>query len=185
MDDVHLSLWNLKFFELLSSTTQMKFTYYHKIWNFLNFCFSLYRWYSLTTMKFEIFWSICYHRHMMFLMHHEIPYFLMVFTHGQTMWFSNIVNLKEHTIFHVIFENRKCQYFSSVCYYPTPRWSRGQGVNKDILWVQVGFNWPLSQHGFIPLVYNSGDQNVLINYWYSCCKVLNKQLTAYLSLPGL
>ena len=49
------------------------------------------------------------------------------------------------------------------------------------------FNWLLSQHGFIPLVYNSGDQNVLINDWYACLQVLSKQLTvwnAYLSLLG-
>ena len=40
---------------------------------------------------------------------------------------------------------------------------------------------------FIPLVYNSGDQNVLINDWYACLQVLSKQLTvwnAYLSLLG-
>ena len=40
---------------------------------------------------------------------------------------------------------------------------------------------------FIPLVYNSGDQNVLINDWYTCLQVLSKQLTvwnAYLSLLG-
>ena len=51
----------------------------------------------------------------------------------------------------------------------------------------MGFNWLLSQHGFIPLVYNSGDQNVLINDWYACLQVLSKQLTvwnAYLSLLG-
>ena len=47
------------------------------------------------------------------------------------------------------------------------------------------FNWLLSQHGFIPLVYNSGDQNVLINDRHACLQVLNKQLTvwnAYISL---
>ena len=52
----------------------------------------------------------------------------------------------------------------------------------------MGFNWLLSQHGFIPLVYNSGDQNVLINDWYTCLQVLSKQLTvwnAHLSLLGL
>ena len=51
----------------------------------------------------------------------------------------------------------------------------------------MGFNWLLSQHGFIPLVYNNGDQNVLINDWYACLQVLSKQLTvwnAYLSLLG-
>ena len=51
----------------------------------------------------------------------------------------------------------------------------------------MGFNWLLSQHGFIPLVYNSGDQNVLINDWYACLQVISKQLTvwnAYLSLMG-
>ena len=51
----------------------------------------------------------------------------------------------------------------------------------------MGFNWLLSQHGFIPLLYNSGDQNVLINDWYACLQVLSKQLTvwnAYLSLLG-
>ena len=40
---------------------------------------------------------------------------------------------------------------------------------------------------FIPLVYNSGDQNVLINDWYACLQVLSKQLAvwnAYLSLLG-
>ena len=40
---------------------------------------------------------------------------------------------------------------------------------------------------FIPLVYNSADQNVLINDWYTCLQVLSKQLTvwnAYLSLLG-
>ena len=39
---------------------------------------------------------------------------------------------------------------------------------------------------FIPLVYNSGDQNVLINDWYACLQVLSKQLVwnAYLSLLG-
>ena len=40
---------------------------------------------------------------------------------------------------------------------------------------------------FIPLVYNSADQNVLINDWYACLQVLSKQLTvwnAYLSLLG-
>ena len=53
--------------------------------------------------------------------------------------------------------------------------------------MQVGFNWLLSQHGFISLVYNGGDQNVLINDWYACLEVLSKQLTvwnAYLSLLG-
>ena len=48
--------------------------------------------------------------------------------------------------------------------------------NKDILRVPVGFNWLLSQHGFIALVYNSGNQNVLINDWYACLQVLSKQL---------
>ena len=40
---------------------------------------------------------------------------------------------------------------------------------------------------FKPLVYNSADQNVLINDWYACLQVLSKQLTvwnAYLSLLG-
>ena len=40
---------------------------------------------------------------------------------------------------------------------------------------------------FIPLVYNSADQNVLINDWYACLQVLSKQLivwNAYLSLLG-
>ena len=40
---------------------------------------------------------------------------------------------------------------------------------------------------FIPLVYNSGDQNVVINDWYACLQVPSKQLTvwnAYLSLLG-
>ena len=40
---------------------------------------------------------------------------------------------------------------------------------------------------FILLVYNSGDQIVLINDWYACLQVLSKQLTvwnAYLSLLG-
>ena len=32
---------------------------------------------------------------------------------------------------------------------------------------------------FIPLVYNSGDQNVLINDWYACFQVLSKQLTVW------
>ena len=53
--------------------------------------------------------------------------------------------------------------------------------------MQVGFNWLLSFMVFIPLVYNSGDQNVLINDWYACLQVLSKQLTvwnAYLSLLG-
>ena len=53
--------------------------------------------------------------------------------------------------------------------------------------MQLGFNWLLSQHGFIPLVYNGGDQNVLKNDWYARLQVLNKQLTvwnAYLSLMG-
>ena len=38
------------------------------------------------------------------------------------------------------------------------------------------------------MIYNSGDQNVLINDWYACFQVLCKQLTvwnAYLSLLGL
>ena len=36
-----------------------------------------------------------------------------------------------------------------LCYYLRQRRSQGQGVNnKDILGVQVGFNWLLSQHGF-------------------------------------
>ena len=51
----------------------------------------------------------------------------------------------------------------------------------------MGFNWLLSQHGFIPLAYNSAYQNVLINDWYACLQVLSKQLTlwnAYLSLLG-
>ena len=52
-----------------------------------------------------------------------------------------------------------------------------RGVNnKDILQVQVGFNWLLSQHGFIVLVYNSGNQNVLIDNWYASLQVLSKQL---------
>ena len=53
--------------------------------------------------------------------------------------------------------------------------------------MQVGFNWLLSQYNFIPLLYNSGDQNVLINDWYVCLQMLSKQLTvwnAYLSLLG-
>ena len=40
---------------------------------------------------------------------------------------------------------------------------------------------------FILLIYNSADQNVLINDWYACLQVLSKQLTvwnAYLSLLG-
>ena len=40
---------------------------------------------------------------------------------------------------------------------------------------------------FIVLVYNSGNQNVLINDWYACLQVLSKQLyvwNAYLSLLG-
>ena len=40
---------------------------------------------------------------------------------------------------------------------------------------------------FVPLVYNSADQNVLINDWYACLQVLSKQLTvwnAYLSPLG-
>ena len=42
---------------------------------------------------------------------------------------------------------------------------------------------------FIALVYNSGNQNLLINdwYWYVCLHVLSKQLyvwNAYLSLLG-
>ena len=51
----------------------------------------------------------------------------------------------------------------------------------------MGFNWLLSQHGFVPLVYNIADRNVLINDWYACLQVLNKQLpvwNAYLSLLG-
>ena len=51
----------------------------------------------------------------------------------------------------------------------------------------MGFNWLLSQHDFILLIYNSGDQNVLINDWYACLQVLSKQLyvwNAYLSLLG-
>ena len=59
--------------------------------------------------------------------------------------------------------------------------------NKDILQMQVGFKWLLSQHGFIGLVYNSGNQNVLTNDWYACLQVLSKQLyvwNAYLSLLG-
>ena len=59
--------------------------------------------------------------------------------------------------------------------------------NKDILRVQVGLNWLLSQHGFIVPVYDSGNQNVLINDWYARLQVLSKQLymyvwNAYLSL---
>ena len=37
------------------------------------------------------------------------------------------------------------------------------------------------------LIYNSGDQNVLINDWYVCLQVFSKQLyvwNAYLSLLG-
>ena len=40
---------------------------------------------------------------------------------------------------------------------------------------------------FIVLVYNSGNQNVLINDWYACLQMLSKQLhvwNAYLSLLG-
>ena len=38
--------------------------------------------------------------------------------------------------------------------------------NKDILRVQVGFNWLLSQHGFYSTCLQySGNQNVLINDW--------------------
>ena len=50
--------------------------------------------------------------------------------------------------------------------------------DKDILRVQMGFNWLLSQHVFyiIVLVYNSGNQNVLINDWYAYLQVLSKQL---------
>ena len=53
--------------------------------------------------------------------------------------------------------------------------------------MQVGFNWLLSQHGFVGLVYNSGIQNVLINDWYTCLQVLSKRLylwNVYLSLLG-
>ena len=59
--------------------------------------------------------------------------------------------------------------------------------NKDILRVQFGFTWLLPSMVFIGLVYNSGDQNVLINDWYACLHVLSKQLyvwNAYLSLLG-
>ena len=31
----------------------------------------------------------------------------------------------------------------------------------------------------IALVYNSGDQNVLISDWYACFQVLSKQLTVW------
>ena len=40
---------------------------------------------------------------------------------------------------------------------------------------------------FITLVYNTGDQNVLINDWYAYLHVLSKQLyvwNAYLNLLG-
>ena len=61
-------------------------------------------------------------------------------------------------------------------------------ITKFILRVQVGFNWFLSQHGFIALVYNNGDQNVLINDWYryACFKVLSEHLVwkAYLNILG-
>ena len=60
--------------------------------------------------------------------------------------------------------------------------------NKDILQVQVGFNWLLH----IPAwclwdLFTSVNQNVLINDWYICLQVLSKQLyvwNAYLSLLG-
>ena len=65
---------------------------------------------------------------------------------------------------------------------PKAETERGQGVNdKDIVRVQVGFNW----HGFIAIVYNSGDQNVLTNDWYAYFHVLSKWFyvwNAYLSL---
>ena len=53
--------------------------------------------------------------------------------------------------------------------------------------MQVGLTGFYPSMVFIPLVYNSGDQNVLINDWYACLQVLSKQLTvwnAYLSLLG-
>ena len=64
--------------------------------------------------------------------------------------------------------------------------TRGRGVNnKDILRVQVRFNWLYPRMIFVVLVYNSGNHNVLINDWYTCQHVLSKQLyvwNAYLSL---
>ena len=72
-----------------------------------------------------------------------------------------------------------------LCYYPRLRWSQGQGLNnKYILRVQVGFHPSMV---LIALVYNSSNQNVLINDCYTCLQVLSKQLyvwNAYLSLLG-
>ena len=51
----------------------------------------------------------------------------------------------------------------------------------------VGFNWFLSQHGFIGLIYNNDNLNVLINDWYACLQVISKQpyvWNANLSLLG-
>ena len=64
-----------------------------------------------------------------------------------------------------------------LCYYLRPRWSQGQGINNnECRWGLTGF-YPSMV--FVPLVYNSGDQNVLINDWYACFQVLSKQLTVW------
>ena len=55
-----------------------------------------------------------------------------------------------------------------LCYLPRP-----QVITKISYECRWGFNW---QHTFIRLVYNSGDQNALINDWYACFHVLSKQL---------
>ena len=57
-------------------------------------------------------------------------------------------------------------------------------ISYECRWGLTGF-YPSMV--FIPLVYNRGDQNVLINDWYACLQVLSKQLNvwnAYLNLLG-
>ena len=59
-------------------------------------------------------------------------------------------------------------------------------ISYEYKWGLTGFHPSMI---YIALVYNSGDQNVLINDWYACIhvQVLSKQLcvwNAYLSLLG-
>ena len=56
--------------------------------------------------------------------------------------------------------------------------------NYEYKWGLIGF-YPSMV--FIVLVYNSGNQIVLMNDWYACLQVLSKQLyvwSVYLSLLG-
>ena len=78
--------WSLKFPEVLFFIRNIMFTYHCEIWNFPKQVF-------VTILAHEVLeasWNSIY---------------LVIFTHGQTMWFVITVNPKKHMIFHVDLEN--------------------------------------------------------------------------------